>query len=452
MSVTLNSKRVSLVMEGQPGPGPVIYWMSRDQRVQDNWALLWAQKQALDRQVPLVVVFCLVSDFLGATIRQFGFMLKGLSETAETLAKHHISFFLLQGEPGHILPGFIRKHQSAMLVTDFDPLRIKRKWKEDVKSKISCPFYQVDAHNIVPCWTASPKQEWAAYTFRPKIHKVLDEYLEPFPSVMKHPFKFPDDFPIFNRDALIKTLKVDRSIPELDWIEPGEEAARDRLQIFLESGLAQYDKNRNDPNKQGQSGLSPYLHFGQIAPQRVALDVQEAILPDAQKEAFLEELIVRRELSDNFCYYNPDYDSITAFPNWAKETLKEHESDPRSEIYSKAQLEAAETHDPLWNAAQLEMMHRGKMHGYMRMYWAKKILEWTSNPDTAMKIAIVLNDKYELDGRDSNGYTGIAWSIGGVHDRAWGARPIFGKIRYMSLNGAKSKFDVNAYIQKMGTI
>jgi deoxyribodipyrimidine photo-lyase len=228
----------------------------------------------------------------------------------------------------------------------------------------------------------------------------------------------------------------------------GEKAARKMLQEFLQAKLAAYPDKRNDPNEDAQSNLSPYLHFGQIAAQRAALEVEESSAPRLARAAFLEELVVRRELSDNFCFYNPHYDRVAGFPQWAQSTLAAHRRDPRPYLYSRDELERAETHDDLWNAAQLEMVQRGKMHGYLRMYWAKKILEWTESPEQALDIAIYLNDKYELDGRDPNGYTGIAWSIGGVHDRAWGERPVFGKIRYMSYGGSKGKFDVRAYVQK----
>ena len=202
----------------------------------------------------------------------------------------------------------------------------------------------------------------------------------------------------------------------------------------------------------GQSDLSPYLHFGQIAPQRVAWEIQQSDAPREAKQAFLEELIVRRELSDNFCWYNPDYDKFSGFPEWARKTLDQHRLDQRDFLYSLEEFEPGRTHDALWNAAQLEMVSRGKMHGYMRMYWAKKILEWTNSPEEALEIAIYLNDRYELDGRDPNGYVGVAWSIGGVHDRAWAERPVFGKIRYMSLAGCKRKFKVDEYIAKVGEL
>lgn len=173
---------------------------------------------------------------------------------------------------------------------------------------------------------------------------------------------------------------------------------------------------------------------------------------DEAKRAFLEELIIRRELSDNFCFYNEDYDNFKGFPEWAKKTLQKHKNDKREYLYSAIEFERALTHDELWNAAQMEIVRKGKMHGYMRMYWAKKILEWSESPEKAMEIAIYLNDRYGLDGRDPNGYTGIAWSIGGVHDRAWNERKIFGKIRYMSHGGCKSKFDVEKYIEQIKKI
>jgi deoxyribodipyrimidine photo-lyase len=242
-------------------------------------------------------------------------------------------------------------------------------------------------------------------------------------------------------------LKINNSVKEVSWLRPGEKAAKKVLRDFVQKKLSAYNRDRNDPTKNGQSNLSPYLHFGNMSAQRVALEIQKYGKSKKDEEAFLEELIVRRELSDNFCFYNNSYDRFEGFPAWARESLNKHRKDSREYVYTLEQLENALTHDDLWNAAQREMVTRGKMHGYMRMYWAKKILEWTKSPESAMEIAINLNDRYELDGRDPNGYVGIAWSIGGVNDRAWGERPVFGKIRYMSYNGCKGKFDVKKYIE-----
>jgi deoxyribodipyrimidine photo-lyase len=375
-------------------------------------------------------------------------MLEGLRGVESDLVKQRIAFHLLRGTPEEALPQFIRTVQAGTLVTDFDPLQIRRLWKSKVARTIEIPFYEVDAHNIVPCWYASPKQEYGAYTLRPKLQRVLSEFQEDFPPLKKHPFFSKETPPETDWPRVMKTLKSDPALKAVNEIRSGEKAARRTLKTFIERKLASYDNDRNDPLKDGQSGLSPYLHFGQIAAQRVAWEVMNSVGPSDARKAFLEELIVRRELADNFCFNNPRYDRVDGFPAWAQATLDRHRRDPRDYLYTLEQFEQARTHDDLWNAAQWEMVRTGKMHGYLRMYWAKKILEWTPSPEEALKIALTLNDRYELDGRDPNGYTGIAWSLGGVHDRPWGERPIFGKIRYMSYNGCKSKFDVKGYIQK----
>jgi deoxyribodipyrimidine photo-lyase len=330
-------------------------------------------------------------------------------------------------------------------VTDFDPLRVKREWKMKVADTIDIPLYEVDAHNIIPCWVASSKQEYGAYTLRPKIKKLLPFYLDEFPKLRSHPVDWRGPATKIPWDRLASTLRIDTTVPEITWLEPGEQAAHQFLARFAAGGLTHYVNDRNDPTLSAQSNLSPYLHFGQLSAQRAALSITGASVPGDIKDAMLEELIVRRELADNFCQYNPSYDTVDAFPDWAKKTLNAHRRDRREFIYSREVLEKGETHDPLWNAAQHEMVRRGKMHGYLRMYWGKKILEWTRSPEEALQFALYLNDRYELDGRDPNGYAGIAWSIGGVHDRAWGERPVFGKIRYMSYNGCRSKFNVDKY-------
>jgi deoxyribodipyrimidine photo-lyase len=444
----MNSLRVKSIKTGNEAAGPIVYWMSRDQRVNDNWALLFAQELAMERKLPLTVVFCLVPEFLSATIRHYGFMIKGLQEVETELFRKNIDFFLLTGSPENEIPLFIKKNKISSLITDFDPLKIKRRWKQAVAEKIDAPFYEVDAHNIVPCWIASSKQEFGAYTLRPKINRLLTEFLEKFPSLKKHPYNLSSPLSKTDWKKATGTLKVNRTVSEVTWIAPGEKAARTALKYFLQNRLPTYAERRNDPTLDGQSNLSPYLHFGHLSAQRIALEVAKASTNKKDGAAFLEELIVRRELSDNFCFYNDKYERFAGFPDWAKKTHDVHRTDRREYLYSQEEFEQAKTHDDLWNATQVEMVERGKMHGYMRMYWAKKILEWTPSPEEALEIAIYLNDKYEFDGRDPNGYTGIAWSIGGVHDRAWFERPVFGKIRYMNYNGCKSKFNVTAYIDK----
>jgi deoxyribodipyrimidine photo-lyase len=446
----VNPKRIRLIKDNLPTHGPAVYWMSRDQRSQDNWALLFAQQQALQMKTPLIVVFCLVPDFLHATVRQYSFMLKGLRDVASSLAEKNISFHILVGKPEQVLPRFLNRHKAGCLVADFDPLRIKRQWKATISAPLMIPFYEVDSHNIVPCWHASEKQEYGAYTIRPKILRSLQEFLAPYPKLIKHPHTHAVPTDVFRLTDYLKRITGNRAVSEVDGFVPGEKAAHKLLKNFLKEGLRRYAAEHNDPNLGGNSGLSPYLHFGQLSAQRVALEVRESSAPKECRDAFLEELIIRRELSDNFCYYNASYDTVDGFPAWARKTLNDHRKDRRDYCYSGDQFERSETHDELWNAAQTEMVVRGHMHGYLRMYWAKKILEWTESPEQAMEIAIYLNDRYELDGRDPNGYAGIAWSIGGVHDRAWGERPIFGKIRYMSYNGCRSKFSVSKYIRKVG--
>ena len=447
----INEKRIRLLQKGNETNGPVVYWMSRDQRVHDNWALLFAQKLSLETKRPLVVIFNLVSDFLEATIRQYGFMLKGLKEIESDLLKFNIPFFLLTGKPEEQIPKFLKKYKASNLVSDFDPLRIKRIWKRDVAKKISIPFYEVDAHNIVPCLYVTNKLEFAAYTIRPKIHKGLIEFMDEYPKLKKMS-RSEITLDKTDWDKIVKSLKINFDVKEVSWIQPGEDAAIKSLQNFLTNKFDKYNDLRNDPTKDGQSNLSPYLHFGQISAQRVALETEKFDGDQESKKSFLEELIVRRELADNFCYFNKDYDSSKGFHNWAKTSLDLHRKDEREFVYSTKQFEQAKTHEDLWNAAQLEMVTTGKMHGYMRMYWAKKILEWTKSPEDALKIAIYLNDKYELDGRDPNGYTGIAWSIGGIHDRAWFERPVYGKIRYMNRNGAAKKFEIQSYIKRFNII
>ncbi|HSD62173.1 MAG TPA: deoxyribodipyrimidine photo-lyase [Ignavibacteriaceae bacterium] len=441
----IKEHRIQLLKNGNEGKGPVLYWMSRDQRVHDNYALLFTQQLALQKNRPLGIVFNITPNFLDASIRQYAFMLKGLKVLVKELNTCNIPFFLLLGEPFENLPAFIKQCNASLLVTDFDPLRIKQKWKRMVAEQINIPFYEVDAHNIIPCQMIS-KKEYAAFTIRPKIHRHIPEYLSEFPELAQMGGFESFSQPAIDWKKVEQSLNINRKVKEVDWIIPGEKAALESLKYFLENKLDHYSEDRNDPVKDAQSNLSPYIHFGQISAQRIALEVKKyGGNPDSER-AFLEELIVRKELADNFCFYNPDYDSFKGFPDWAKETLSEHKDDNHDFIYTKEQFERAQTHDDLWNAAQNELIKTGKMHGYMRMYWAKKILEWTNTPQYALKISIYLNDKYELDGRDPNGYAGCAWSIGGVHDRPWPERDIFGSIRYMSRKGVDRKFDVSKYI------
>ena len=439
--------------------GPVVYWMSRDMRLHSNWALVCAQAAAHAAGEPLSIVYNLDPGFLGGGYRQHVFKLQALKKLYDEARRYGITFHVIVGGAEEMLDT-LKSLRAGYVVTDMSPLRKQRQWAEVVADKVSVAMDWVDAHNIVPVWVASDKQEYAARTMRPKLHKLLPDYLDAFPVLHHHETagvsQMEPDW-----EKLLELVPAD-GLPAIDWIHPGEQAAKLAVKRFLDERLQDYDQQRNNALVDGQSNLSPYLHYGMISAQYVVQQVIEAVgrpiqtLVDKEKNgsaradsaaAFIEELVVRRELADNFCYYNKHYDTPKCFPDWAQRSHEKHARDEREHVYTLEEFEQAATHDALWNAAQTEMVQRGKMHGYMRMYWAKKILEWTPDVATAMKIAIMLNDRYELDGRDPNGYAGIAWSLGGVHDRPWFERPVFGSIRYMAESGVQKRFSVSEYCQ-----
>lgn len=451
--IAFNEKRVKVLkenkawLEGGECEG-VVYWMARDQRVQDNWALIYAQQLATKHQLPLHVVFCLPSNLPHATTRRCHFLFSGLKEVETECRALNIGFHLLKGSGGDVLPGFVAENKCACIVADMSPLYFFRD-QLDVVSKTlpseSC-LYQVDAHNVIPVWETSEKAEYAARTIRPKIHKQVDEYLTEFPLVEKHSVELKKEIEPVDWDAASATLTIDDSVSVATKFQPGTANGLKFVSKFLEEGLKGYDKDRNNPNvDDGASNLSPWINFGQISAQRIVLMARKS---KNNSTGFVEELLVRRELADNFCYYQPNYNSIEGCTNWAKQTLEAHRKDKREWVYTKQQLEEAKTHDDLWNAAQLQMVKHGKMHGFLRMYWAKKILEWTASPEEALEISLYLNDHYELDGCDPNGVTGCMWSICGVHDTAWTEREVFGKVRYMNYKGCMRKFDVKGFVAK----
>lgn len=411
--------------------GPIVYWMNREMRLDDNWALIYAQTFANQIKQPCVVIFSLFDSFGSAKNneddRMFSRMKLGLKLVDDQARKRKLPFYILHGPTVTTIQQFLNDIHAGMLVTDFSPLRDMRALRTQLASRIPMKMVEVDAHNIVPVHVASQKQEWGAYTLRPKINRLLNEYLHPYPTwIQTLPFRYQG----LHDETFLQPIK--------ESIDP-----RKALEEFITLRLNRYEE-RNNPNIEATSRLSSYFHFGHLSSQTVALEVKKTGQPH---EAFLEELIVRKELADNFCFYNPHYDSFLGFPDWAKKTLNAHRSDKRDYVYSLKTLANGTTHDEAWNAAQIQMVKTGYMHGYMRMYWAKKILEWTASPEQAIEFANTLNDQYELDGRDPNGYTGTAWAIGGVHDRPWQERPIFGMIRYMNAAGLKRKFDIGSYIR-----
>ena len=427
----------------------VIYWVSRELRVNDNWSLIFASEIAKKTHSQLIVAYYLDDKYYCKNSRNYYFLSKGLIELSDSLKNLRIPFLLIMGTTQEVVSKFKQINPIAT-ITDFYPLNDKRKEKNIVIENVDTVFFEVDSHNIVPTWLASTKEEFGAYTIRPKIKKLLPIYLTDFPKIEK--FK-SNEQEIFQYHSDVKLmLEANKPLDNLspsDILISGEKEALKYFDFFKNNRLKAYNTLRNEPSANGQSGLSPYLNYGFLSNQRVAYEINEMPVASTMfedKEAFLEEQIIRRELSDNHCYYNTNYDKFDGFHNWAKTTLNEHRDDKREYIYSLEQFESAKTHDKAWNAAQKQLTNTGKLQGYMRMYWAKKILEWTDSPETALEIAIYLNDYYALDGRDPNGFVGISWSIGGVHDRAWTERTVFGKIRFMNFAGLKRKYDIEKYI------
>ncbi|MGB7294746.1 MAG: deoxyribodipyrimidine photo-lyase [Candidatus Aminicenantales bacterium] len=424
----------------------VLYWMQSSQRSEYNHALEYAAGEANARAKPLVVFFGLTEKFPEANERHYAFMLEGLRETGRALEGRGVRFVIRQQSPDE---GAIRMARRADLaVVDRGYLKVERRWRQEVARKIDCPLVQVETNVIAPLEQASPKEEYAARTIRPRIKRQLEKYLVPLKKIplkkdaAKLEFKTLD---LTDLDGLLARLPLDRGAGRVRTYIGGASEAKKRLREYIDRKLVLYAEKRNDPNVDAVSGMSPYLHFGQISPLEVALEVLKSGKRAA--EAYLEELVVRRELSMNFVYYNNRYDRFEGLPDWARKTLKEHEKDEREALYSPGELEEARTADPYWNAAQREMVVTGKMHNYMRMYWGKRIIEWTKKPEDAFRIALHLNNKYELDGRDPNGFTGVAWCFG-KHDRAWPTHPVLGKIRIMKASGLRRKFDADAYARK----
>ncbi|MFO7733003.1 MAG: deoxyribodipyrimidine photo-lyase [Candidatus Aminicenantes bacterium] len=425
----------------------VVYWMQAAQRAEANHALEFAVGQANALRKPLAALFGLTDSYPEANERHYAFMLEGLKETQASLRERGIPMVVRRGEPDAAVSELGRR--ACLVVTDDGYVRIERKWRQAASAALPCALVQVDTNTVVPVPAASTKEEYAAATLRPKVHRLLDGFLKPCPRV---PMRKESDRPpleswdIDDTPKALARLDLDRSVAGVAGLRGGASEAARKLRRFVREGLEAYAEARNDPTLDGQSGLSPYLHFGQISPLAVALAVKKG--PRYGQAAFLEELIVRRELSLNFVLYNRAYDRFEGLPDWCRSTLLEHENDPREFVYTRSQFERGATHDPYWNAAQKEMVLTGKMHGYMRMYWGKKILEWSASPRDAFRTALLLNNKYELDGRDANGFSGVAWCFG-KHDRPWARRPVYGTIRTMTAGGLRRKFDADAYVRKI---
>ena len=451
--------RVLADLPTDPTAPYVLYWMQAAQRAHFNHALEHAATLANQLKKPLLVCFGLMDDYPDANQRHYAFVLEGFAQLAPLLQARRIKFVVNHGPAPEV--ALHHAKSAAVVVCDRNYLRHHIAWRAHVAAHAKKRVVQVESEVVVPVETASPKHEYAARTLRPKIHKLYQDYLAPLPPVpLNHSAlalklapnpRFPELDPLTPSVTLAK-LKLDRSVSLVSHYSSGETAARTRLAAFVQTSLATYAEGRNEPAAGATSHMSPYLHFGQISPIEIALAAQAAATPTPDRDAYIEELIVRRELAMNHAFYNPRYDQFAGLPDWARKTLTAHANDPRPHTYTLPQLEAAETRDPYWNAAQMEMTRTGFMHNYMRMYWGKKILEWSPTPELGFQWNLHLNNKYFLDGRDANSFTGVGW-VYGLHDRPWGPeRPIFGLIRYMNAAGLERKFDIDAYVKKVALL
>jgi len=427
----------------------VLYWMQSSQRTEYNLALTFAILKANKLNKPIIAFFGITPTYPKANLRHFQFMLEGLREVNNSLEEIGIKAIVLKKSPEKGIVNLAK--DSCLIVADKGYLKIIKQWHKFAAARVECPLIQVEDNVVVPVEEVSGKEEYSAATIRPKIMKKRQIYLTKLSKTKPVTDSLGLDFATLNLKndkEIISDLSVNKSVEVTRYFKGGSSEASKHLETFINTKLSDYPEHKNDPNADCLSNLSPYLHFGQISPIYIARKILEAPVSKAAKDAYLEELIVRRELSVNYVNFNQNYDSFDGLPEWTKRTLLSHRKDPREYLYSLDELENAKTHDPYWNAAQNEMRVKGKMHGYMRMYWGKKLIEWTDNPEAAFKIALFLNDNYELDGRDPNGYAGVAWCFG-KHDRPWKERPIFGIVRYMNSDGLRRKFDADKYVQKI---
>lgn len=434
----------------------VLYWSQMNRRAASNHALIHAAGLANRRDLPLLVYEGLTCSYPFASDRLHTFILQGVPDTERRLRRLGIGYFFHLRRLGSDADDMLYRlaNDAAAVVSDDYPSFIARCYNARVPGRLSIPYYAVDSSCIVPM-NRLEKREYGAYTIRPKIRKLLDAYLVPAPPIRmgrKFNLALPESHTEVtgaNILSLAASCDIDHGVAPVRSFPGGSSEAGRRLKLFLKNNLRRYSTSHNEPSAQATSDLSPYLHFGHISSLEVALAVREhAQEHHVMADEFLEELIVRRELAFNFARFTDNHNSLACLPGWVQKTLAKHARDQRDPIYDRDQFERASTHDPLWNAAQKELLARGKIHGYYRMYWGKKIIEWSSTHEEALATMIYLNDRYALDGRDPNGYANILWCFG-LHDRPWSERPIFGQIRYMSYEGMRRKTDVDAYIRSV---
>ncbi len=440
----------------RPGAAYVLYWAQMNRRVDSNHALAFAVSLANRLLLPVLYYEGLTCDYPYASDRLHTFILQGVPETARRCAELGLGYvFYLRRrrtDPNDIL--YRLAARAAALVTDDYPTFVARRHNASVPRKLDVAYYAVDSSCIVPM-NLFPQREYAAYTIRPKIRRLLADHFRPAPEIRpEQPWRRPP--PPYHTEVteagiarLVASCEIDHSVPPSATFRGGRRAALDRLEFFLGHNLRRYAQERNEPAARATSGLSQYLHFGQIASLEIALAARDyARAHGFSCDEFLEQLIVRRELAFNFARHTEDYAGLDALPGWARRTLAEHDRDRRPWLYTREQFERAETHDALWNATQRELLLTGAIHGYYRMYWGKKIIEWSASHAEALATMIYLHDRYALDGRDPNTYANILWCFG-LHDRPWGERPVFGTVRYLTLEGMKRKTRVEAYCRRI---
>lgn len=446
----IQSERIRVLNDRPERSGKyVLYWMQAAQRAYWNDALEFSIIQANRLALPICVYFGVTSSFPEANQRHFRFMFDGLAGVYQDLKDRQIPMIIRIESPVEGVLALAR--DAALLVCDMGYLRIQRHWRQTVAEKCDIKVYQIETESIIPVETASDHDEYSAATLRRKLQSQFDRFIVESTSVdPKIRWEGPNVTTTTPAALItrIDDLPIDRTVIQSSYMTGGRDHA-DRLLNRFVLKIEEYAEKRNDPSNDAQSGLSPYLHFGQIASREIAHRIRS--IPGEGAAAFLEELIVRRELAFNFVFYCPTYDSYDGLPTWARNSLQRHMADLRPSLYSLDSLEAAQTHDPYWNAAQLQMRITGKMHGYMRMYWGKKILEWMETPQMAFQTLLFLNNKYEIDGRDPNGFAGVAWCFG-KHDRPWAERAVFGNIRYMNAAGLERKFDIHHYVKAINEL
>ena len=433
----------------------VLYWMQIFKRASHNYALNFAIQMANERKLPLVVYEGLKFYYPWASDRLHTFILEGVAEKQKEFAERGIRYlFYLQRhkrDPKNTVARLAK--EAALLVTDDFPCFIIPQHNERI-AQLKLPVYAVDANGMVPL-SALPHEAYAAYTIRPKINRLLPDLPRTIvtPHVDLQKPKLDVDCPETvvtetNITDLVSQCDIDHTVKPSELYRGGTNAGRERLAKFVQNILPNYIKTHREPSIDGTSRLSPYLHFGFISVQEVVRAVERAEAPKQAKDAYLEQVIVRRELSFNLTRNNPHYDSLQSLPEWAQQTMRDHADDARPELIDAEKIEAAETYDELWNATQNELVKTGLLHNYVRMLWGKRVIEWQRTYEMAFELLVHLNNKYALDGRNPNSYAGILWCFG-KHDRPWFEREIFGTIRYMTSNSMGKKFKSKDYIQSM---